>query len=102
MVSELEWDILQTVAYADIFDYPMTIAEIHRYLIATSATIEAVTDGIMRLIGRYVADCEGYICLMGREKIIETRKRRAHIAQRLWGYAEHYGRVVGALPFVKM
>jgi hypothetical protein len=102
MVSELEWDILQTVAYADIFDYPMTIAEIHRYLIATSATIEAVTDGIMRLIGRYVADCEGYICLMGREKIIETRKRRAHIAQRLWEHAEHYGRVVGALPFVKM
>ncbi|MDZ4672680.1 MAG: hypothetical protein SH821_17600 [Phototrophicales bacterium] len=102
MVTDFEWDILQTVAYADIFDYPMTIAEIHRYLIGTTATPQAVAEGVGRLIGRYVADCEGYICLVGREGIIKIRQHRAKIAQNLWNHALQYGRVVGNLPFVKM
>lgn len=102
MVTNLEWDILQTVAYADIFDYPMTIAEIHRYLIRASASIDEVMHAIHKLIGRYIADCEGFICLLGREHIIAIRQRRAKIAERLWGYAEHYGQIVGRLPFVRM
>jgi hypothetical protein len=102
MVTDLEWDILQTVAYADIFDYPMTHAEIHRYLIGREADMHSVNMAIARLIGRYVADCGGYICLMGREHIVQTRLRRAEIAKRLWGYAEKYGRIVGRLPFVQM
>lgn len=102
MVNDLEWAILQTVAYADIFDYPMTNAEIHRYLIGREANFDDVTLAITRLIGRYLADCEGYICLIGREHIVQTRLRRADVAQRLWGYAEKYGRIVGRLPFVKM
>jgi len=102
MVTDLEWDILQTVAYADIFDYPMTTAEIHRYLIRASAALDDVMVAIDKLIGRYVVDCEGYICLSGREHIIPIRQRRAKIAERLWGYAEHYGQIVGRLPFVRM
>ncbi|MCL4256147.1 MAG: hypothetical protein KJ043_20485, partial [Anaerolineae bacterium] len=77
MVNDLEWAILQTVAYADIFDYPMTNAEIHRYLIGREASLDDVTLAITRLFGRYLADCDGYICLLGREKIVETRLRRA-------------------------
>lgn len=102
MVTNLEWDILQTVAYADIFDYPMTIAEIHRYLIGTSASREAVSHAIHHLIGTYLADCEGYVCLSGRESIIKTRQRRAKVAERLWEYAERYANAVGRLPFVRM
>ncbi|MCU0482498.1 MAG: hypothetical protein MUE54_14980 [Anaerolineae bacterium] len=102
MVTNLEWDILQTVAYADIFDYPMTIAEIHRYLIGTTTSLEAVSNAIHTLIGTYLTDCEGYICLAGREATLQIRQRRAKIAARLWDYAERYGKLVGRLPFVRM
>jgi hypothetical protein len=34
--------ILHTLLYADIFDYPLTPAEIHHFLIAEPATRESV------------------------------------------------------------
>ncbi len=40
--SELKNAILQTAAYADVFDYPLTSAEIHRYLTGVRTSREAV------------------------------------------------------------
>ncbi|GAB4171912.1 MAG: hypothetical protein Fur005_33660 [Roseiflexaceae bacterium] len=96
--------IAATVAYADIFQYPLTIAEIQRYLIgavAELAAIEAVVHNpahchpALRLL-------DGYVVLAGREQIIATRQRRAAVAARMWPKALSYGRLIAALPFVRM
>lgn len=99
----LETAILHTVAYADVFDYPLTAAEIHRYLEvpASLSRVQGAISNGLAASGRL--DCrDGYASLPGREHIVETRRRRAERAQRLWARATAYGRWLAALPFVRM
>lgn len=101
MSSEtLEQAVFHTLAYADIFDYPLTAPEVHRYLTSHRASREEVTRALSdaTLFGRRGE----YFTLRGREEIIQTRKRRAVTAARLWPKAVRYGRMIAALPFVRM
>ena len=90
--------ILHTAIYADIFDYPLTAHEIHRYLTGVSASLEMVENvlpGALRQSG-------GYYTLPGREIIVSTRQRRQQVAARLWPPALRFGRSIARLPFVRM
>jgi hypothetical protein len=111
MISDLNLDlsplslaILHTVVYADIFDYPLSLYEIQRYLTSDTASIETVSallqdgsivPGLLNRMGEY------YV-LRGREKIVSTRKRRKQIASHLWLEAIRFGRMIASLPFVRM
>jgi hypothetical protein len=92
--------IFHTLAYSDVFDYPLTAGEIHRYLTATKASPEEIDRALAqeRLFTR-VGD---YFTLRGREGIVATRKRRLAVAKRLWPKAVRYGRIIARLPFVRM
>ena len=103
-ISPLMRAILNTIVYADIFDYPLTIAQIHRYLTGVRAAPESVSEqlealdwkaGILNRIGEY------YL-LTGRENIVNIREQREQTAARLWPQALRYGRIIAGLPFVRM
>jgi hypothetical protein len=100
----LERAIVQAVAYADVFDYPLTAAELHRYLVGVAAsepTLQAVlTRG--NLVPSLLAHADGYYTLAGREAAIETRRTRAAVSATYWRRAVCYGNLLGALPFVRM
>jgi hypothetical protein len=99
----LERAILRTVAYADIFDYPLQAGEIQRVLIGAAASLKAVRarleEGFLK--GR-LSWSDGYYTLPGREELGEVRRRRAGVARELWPPARRYGRLIGGLPFVRM
>jgi hypothetical protein len=96
--------ILQTVAYVDGFDYPLTAAEVHRYLIGTPATQKQVDTllGNGRLIPHQLSCRDDYFTLPGRENIVEIRQQRQTIAEEMWPDALKYGRLIASLPFVRM
>ncbi len=95
----VETAILHAVAYADVFDYPLTAAEIHRYLVGMPASLAVVHAALGN--GR-LAHRENYFTLPGREVIVEARFRRAEVAAQMWPRAVHYGRAIARLPFVRM
>ena len=64
--SELERAIVLTVAYADVFDYPLTSGEIHRYLAGVAAAPAAVAAALGQLSGRALAQSGPYVMLPGR------------------------------------
>jgi hypothetical protein len=102
--ATLERAIVQAVAYADVFDYPLTADEVHRYLIgvpASRATVRTVLS-TSRLVPDLLARSGRYYTLPGREAAIETRRGRAAMAAEYWRRAVRYGHWIGNLPFVRM
>lgn len=100
----LERAIVHTVAYADVFDYPLTVDEVHRYLIGLQTSRGTMRGALasMRTLAGVVSRSGRYLTLRGREEIVETRRRRAAISSEYWKRALHYGRLIGRLPFVRM
>jgi hypothetical protein len=99
----VEAAILRTVIYADVFDYALTLPELHRYLIgecATCADLQVLLESSRWLTER-IRQVNGYYILTGREELVETRLRRARQAERLWKTARTYARWLALLPFVR-
>lgn len=100
---EVKRAILQALAYADVFDYPLTAAEVHRYLIGATASRRAVQLRLAALVasGSLVSRDDLYM-LPGREGLAAVRSRRAEASARLWPEGIRYGRALGQLPYVRM
>ncbi len=95
----LENAILQTLAYSDIFDYPLTSCELHRFLVVPSS-IQDVEQCAAGMNG--VSFKDGYFYLDDRSEIVELRKGREAVSRKVYKRAMFYGRILGVLPFVRM
>ena len=102
--TTLENAILWTVAYADVFDFPLSIEQLHRYLIGmkvSSQRLQSVlSDG--NLASYRMSNISGLFTLQGRENIVGIRKQRAKYSVHLWAKASSYGQLIARLPFVRM
>ena len=92
--------ILQTIAYSDIFDHPLTAREIHRYLFGLQASF----DDVCRVLEKesVLVRTGKYFTLPGRETIIPIRLERETRSRKLLPRAMQYGRILASLPFVRM
>jgi hypothetical protein len=103
-MPDLELAVAETLAYADVFDYPLTANETHRYLIGLGAPLAAV-----RLVleaasapDGWAEARDGYYTLAGRGALVQTRLARQELALALWPLALSYGHRIASLPFVRM
>jgi hypothetical protein len=103
-MADPESAILRTLMYADIFDYPLTVAEIHHYLIAAAMGAGGVAELLER--SKYLADrtmrVNGYVTLRGRQDIAAMRDARRDSSRHLWQQARRWAGRLGCLPFVRM
>lgn len=93
--------VLRTLAYSDVFGFPLTVEEISRYSLGRSIDFANVLQTLHRLDNQIVNDGEFY-ALRGRQAIFTLRRERAFYAKALWTDASRYGRLIGRLPFVRM
>ena len=95
--------IARTVAYADLFDYPLDRTEIHRYLIGEAASSEDVDRVLERdgALGAYLERTGDMFHLRGRASTIGTRRARETASAELWRAARAYGAWVSRLPLVR-
>lgn len=92
--------ILETLAYSDIFEYPLRLDELHRYL-AVRVNKDELSDRLQLLAG-WVGEKDGFHFLEGRDEIVHIRKQREEVSRSLMPHALRYGRILGSLPFVRM
>ncbi|MBI3153419.1 MAG: hypothetical protein HYZ21_14905 [Chloroflexi bacterium] len=98
-ISDLERAILETLAYSDIFDHPLTVDELHRFL-----TVSAAKDEVYACVENMdgVLSNREYYFLSDRTDIVEVRNQRVENSRRAFNRALFYGRILGSLPFVRM
>ncbi|MDX1994478.1 MAG: hypothetical protein SF029_19000 [bacterium] len=104
-MDSVESAILRTVLYADVFDFPLTIHEIHHFLIAAEPLpISQIEHTLAQsaCLRQLLVEQQGYIVCSGRETIISRRLEREEAARHLWPQALLYGRWLARLPFVRM
>src|ERR1700733_9430440 len=102
-MNSIERAICSAVSYRDIFDYPVTLAEIHRYLHGIRCTPEELSDALRRgpLLDRYLDTDGEYFALHGRRAIFETRRFRRELSRRKRPLARVLGRLLASLPNVR-
>jgi len=102
--AALEESVLATLAYADLFDFPLSAPEIHRYLHGVQTTRAPLMEWLEfgHRANRLIRHQAGYYFIKGKEDILSVRQRRKLIASACLPRAFHYGNLLGSLPFVRM
>jgi hypothetical protein len=99
-IGSLQRAILEALAYSDIFEHPLRLEEIHRYLPVRTDVAE-LPPALDSLQGQVEKQDEFYF-LTGRAEIVDIRRQREARSRELLPHALRYGRMLGALPFVRM
>lgn len=91
--------ILETLAYSDVFDYPLTFDELHRYLTASAPRADLLA--CLNELSLISAE-SGFYYLANREEIVNIRLDREQRSHGAFQRACRYGTILGSLPFVRM
>ncbi len=99
----MEKAVLKTLAYADMFDYPMKAWEIHKWLIGQQSSLQDVGKALGRLIKKgKVVEKDDYFYLKGRKGLVQKRISRQHHAHYLYRKARLVSWTFKLIPFVKL
>lgn len=98
--TSLNRAILETLAYSDIFDYPLHLNELHRYL-TVPATLDELKIALSTRDSR-IEFQDDYYFLAGRKELVAIRQERERTSGSVFRRALRYGRLLGRLPFIRM
>lgn len=99
----MEKAILRTLAYFDIFDYPVFPWEIHKWLVGEKTTLFKVEEELKKLEKKgKVQSFKGYFFLRGRKSLVKKRLERKKISESQLGEVRHFSRLFKIIPFLKM
>lgn len=106
MPSDLEQTIAKTIAFFDVFSYPVNLSEIRDFLFqpTQSVLLEDIHDalrGSSYLKERIVFE-RGYYLLRGQESLVVLRNKRYRIAEKKYARALAATKIIARVPFVRL
>ena len=93
--------ILLAIVYADLFDFALTHDELLRRVVSVETDRERLHQTLRRLSPHLVHDTGKFVCLRGREHLIEARTRKRARVDELWNDAYRFARWFRYIPFVR-
>ncbi len=95
--------VLATLAYADLFDYPLTGEEVSRFQIGTKYPQGDIDSALHSLMDAgAVAYSADYYALDGHEGMFVERQVREQLSAAIWKQALYRARGIVRTPFVRM
>ena len=95
--------ILRVLLYYDIFQYPLSSAEILTFCGSNTYTLEDIEEELARLSEQGTVRChEGYWYMQHqKQSVVERRLRMEEQGADMWKIARRFGRLMRAFPFVR-
>jgi len=105
-MSNLNIAILKTIAFFDVFNYPLTATEIWKWLYRPNKSyslveVKEALESSQFLHGK-LSVVEGFYCLRDRENICNLRKKNNNLAERKFRKARRLVRLFRFIPYVRM
>jgi len=99
-VNNLKVNVYATLAYFDIFDFPLKIDELEKFLLWTSVDRQVLwaflnNDPNIQRHG-------DFYFFKGRREIIEMRKKKEQVAAGLWKKVRRFVPLLKAVPYIRM
>jgi hypothetical protein len=108
-LSFLELFIINTIVYFDIFDQPLTLAEIYNYLYTGGmsggdCSLAELKDNLNNndKLKKIITTKSGFYFLKNRQEIIETRLERYNLTDQKFKIAQKGLRMMKYIPFIKL
>lgn len=101
---EQELAVLRSVIYASLFEYPLTLAQLHASLVGVRAEAETIAGWWREsdLLQTTVEQRDGWYFPAGRDDLILTRSRREAVSRTLLDRDRRLLSLVAGMPFVRM
>jgi predicted nucleotidyltransferase len=112
MLSDLAKNILTTIVYYDVLDYPLTAFEIGKYLMRTQAEKPDAEENfdlakIMSMLGgnelkNLIGEYRGFYFLQNRQDLVAQRIERTKISEEKLKIIFRISRWLRCVPFLRM
>ncbi|OGE64486.1 hypothetical protein A3I48_02330 [Candidatus Daviesbacteria bacterium RIFCSPLOWO2_02_FULL_36_7] len=99
----MEKAVLKTLIYADIFDYPLTVFEIHKWLISKKATLRQTVTAVNRLSKKSKVESKKECYFLPKKtsivnsRLIKTRQSQIYIKN-----AQMLSQILKVIPWIKL
>lgn len=105
-MNDLDKSILKTLAFFDVFNFPMTELEIWKWLYkpGRKVTLSEIRQRLATSqdLKEQVVLKEGFYCLKGKENSYLRRKQNNNFAERKFSKAIRIVKIFRFIPFIKM
>ncbi|MBU1167003.1 hypothetical protein KKC60_01170 [Patescibacteria group bacterium] len=99
----LQENILETIAFFDIFDYPLTETEVHKWLWQRESNFLEVQEALEGLLANQkLGMSDGLFFLPSRKKLVQERKAKYLVAEKKYKKIKRATRLLKMLPFIRL
>lgn len=99
----MEKAVLKTLIYADIFDYPLTIFEIHKWLIGKKVHLRDIEKVLKRKsLQQKVTKKDDYFFLSSRKGLVKKRVEAEKHSKNLMLQAKIIANLFRLIPYIKL
>ncbi|MBI4035627.1 hypothetical protein HY383_01635 [Candidatus Daviesbacteria bacterium] len=99
----MEKAVLKTLIYADIFDYPLKINEIHKWLVGKKSTLRQVDRTVKKLnLESRIGNFGDYYFLKERKQLVRKRLYRVNQSVIYFKKAKILSQILKIIPWIKL
>jgi hypothetical protein len=103
MFSSAEVAIIKTLSYSDVFDYPLNLQEIEKWIIQKKDSVNQINKSLHGLFQRKVVDkYKGYYFLIGKKQIVMQRLKRKSYSQKKMHIAQKVAALLHHIPSIQL